>query len=197
MFSLSPPSWHLKLPIHVAKYVWIMVNFLIPKYSLILKSWLLKLIIGASTLSATKCSTRLYMRSNFLYLAYYIYTQLRTDGKTSSDMLSSRYHDGNRGVDDTFFIMHMNVIFLKLWLCASFSCVLNQLSTLRDWYVVETTVFCLKYNRVVQFLLNFAMIQCLLKEEQQFTYRLGHCYPIWYSLFFLYIYFVISVSSDS
>ena len=54
------------------------------------------------------------MRSNFLYLAYYIYTQLRTDGKTSSDMLSSRYHDGNRGVDDTFFIMHMNVIFLKL-----------------------------------------------------------------------------------
>ena len=72
-----------------------------------------------------------------------------------------------------------------------FSRVLNQLSTLRDRYVVETTVFCLKYSRVVQFLLNFATIKYLLKEEQQFTYHLEHCYPIWYSLFFLYIDFVL------
>lgn len=28
-----------------------------------------------------------------------------------------------------------------------------------------------KYSRVVQFLLNFAFIQYLLKEEQQFTYH--------------------------
>ena len=128
------------------------INFLSPKYSLILNSWLLKLIIGYT------------WDQSILYLAYCIYTQLRTDGQTSSDMLSSRYYDGNRGVDDPFFIMHMNVIFLKSFVWY-FSSVSNQLSTLRDRYVVETTVFCLKYSREVQFLLNFATIQCLLMKR--------------------------------
>ena len=96
-----------------------MVNFLSPKYSLILNSWLLKLIIGASTLSAAICSINQAIHEIKVSCTYYIYTQLRTDGQTSSDMLSSRYYDGNRGVDDPFFIMHMDV-FKTVILCDIF-----------------------------------------------------------------------------
>ena len=132
------------------------INFLSPKYSLILNSWLLKLIIGASTLSAAICSTRQYMRSKFLVLSLLHLYSIKNGWPNFQWHVVVKVLWWKSWSRWPFFHNAYECYILKIVCVIFFQCVKSTF---------ETTVFCLKYSREVQFLLNFATIQCLLMKR--------------------------------